>query len=298
MPELLRVSLELSDALDRYCKTENSRSADYSFANIYMWDERFCQSVALCGDRLVTLLHRKGETYFAFPIGSGSLDPAFSFMREYCRENGIPLRLCGLLHEHVQMLNEYCPSGFEFSEDRDYSDYIYLTEKLAEYPGRHLHSKRNFCNRFEAEHDWKYVPMTKELLGECRELLDSWLHDSAERLTDDISYETSAITRCFDSFELLKLEGGVLYADGRPVGFTVGEVISEDTYCTHFEKAFSDLDGAYPMLCRECARQIQKEHPEISYVNREDDMGNPSLRRSKLSYKPESILIKYLASEK
>ena len=75
---------------------------------------------------------------------------------------------------------------------------------------------------------------------------------------------------------------------------TVGEVINSDTFCTHFEKAYTDIDGAYTMLCREMARMVMAKHPDVRYVNREDDMGNPALRTSKLSYKPEEILIKYI----
>ena len=86
----------------------------------------------------------------------------------------------------------------------------------------------------------------------------------------------------------------MLIADGRLVGFTVGEVISSDTFCTHFEKTYTDIDGAYTMLCREMARMVMAKHPDVRYVNREDDMGNPALRTSKLSYKPEEILIKYI----
>ena len=48
------------------------------------------------------------------------------------------------------------------------------------------------------------------------------------------------------------------------------------------------------MLCREMARMVMAKHPDVRYVNREDDMGNPALRTSKLSYKPEEILIKYI----
>ena len=298
MPELNPVRAEMISALNDYFITENSRSADYSFANICIWDERFRQSVAVCGKRLVTLLYRRDEPYFAFPVGSGDLLPAFAFMRSYCRERSIPLRLCGVTEEQLALLSSAFPGQLDAAEDRDFADYLYAVDSLADYPGKHLHSKRNFCHRFEAEHDWCFSPLTRELFPDCLAMLCEWTQQSAERLADDISYEHSAIMRGFEHFELFALEGGVLYADGKIVGFTVGERIAADTYCTHFEKAFPDIVGAYPVLCRETAKQIIRKHPDIRYVNREDDMGNPALRRSKLSYCPAELLMKYIVSEK
>lgn len=298
MSELVDVRPEMISELNGFFKAENSRSADYSFGNVYMWDERFRQSVAVCGDRLVTLLYRKDEPYFAFPIGSGDLGPAFSFMRDYCRKSSVPLRLCGVEDKQLELILSAFPDEFDVAPDRDYSDYIYSVGKLATYAGKHLHSKRNFCHRFEAEHDWSFVPLSRELIPDCLNMLDRWTEQSSERLSSDIGYEHSAILRGLEHMELLGLEGNVLYADGMIAGFTVGEKIASDTYCTHFEKAFPDIDGAYPVLCRETAKYLLREHPEVCYVNREDDMGNPALRKSKLSYYPEFILMKYILSEK
>ncbi len=298
MLTLQDITLSRKSELDRFFELENSRSADFNFGNIYMWDKRFKQSVTSCGDRLITLLSRKGQAYFAFPVGAGDIKPAFEQMMSYCKKNGISFKLCGICEEHLALINEAYPDLFDIEEDRDYSDYIYDISKLAAYPGKHLHSKRNFCNRFENEHEWSFVPLSKALIPECIKMLDEWKQQSAERLGSDYGYEEDAISRGFEHFDELGLEGGVLYAEGRIIGFTVGEKISSDTFCVHFEKAFSDIDGAYPMVCREMAKRIICAHPEICYVNREDDMGNPSLRKSKLSYRPEFILTKYTASLK
>ena len=63
----------------------------------------------------------------------------------------------------------------------------------------------------------------------------------------------------------------------------------------HFEKALAEIDGAYPMINREFSRHVLEIYPQVKYLNREDDMGLESLRRSKLSYHPEYILMKYTA---
>ena len=72
-------------------------------------------------------------------------------------------------------------------------------------------------------------------------------------------------------------------------------MISHDTFDTFVEKAAADVNGAYPMVCRELARMLMKRHGELRFINREDDMGLESLRRSKESYKPLYRLKKYTA---
>ena len=115
---------------------------------------------------------------------------------------------------------------------------------------------------------------------------------------DGLEEEHGAIIRALMRWEALNLEGGVLFADGHCVGFTVGEKISSDTFDVHFEKAYASIPGAYPMVCREFARQIMSDHPEIVYLNREDDMGHENLRSAKLEYHPEFLLRKHTATLK
>ena len=60
----------------------------------------------------------------------------------------------------------------------------------------------------------------------------------------------------------------------------------------HFEKAFSDLPGAYPLINREFARWLRERHPGLRWLNREDDMGLEGLRRAKSSYHPDRMVEK------
>lgn len=282
--------------VDEIVMSENSPSADYNFGNIYIWDKHYRQLIARHGDRMITKLRYDGKPAFAFPIGTGELKPAIEALREFTEYRHYPLVIRGITEKHKEMMESEYPGCFEYEEDEDCADYIYRAERLATYSGKALHSKKNHCNRFLAEHaDWEFVPLSRELIPGCLDMLDMWSEDNSERLDSSIAYEHDAIIRAFAAFERLGLEGGVLRADGKIIGFTVGEMCSEDTFNVHFEKAEISIQGAYPMVCRELCRMLMEKHPGLIYINREDDMGIESLRRSKLSYKPEYLLKKYTA---
>ena len=76
------------------------------------------------------------------------------------------------------------------------------------------------------------------------------------------------------------------------VAFAVGEQINEDTLVVHIEKAFSEVPGAYAIINQQF---LVHEADGLKYVNREDDVGEPGLRKAKLSYHPEFLVEKGFA---
>lgn len=290
-------TVTLSDKpwVDEIVRAEDSPSADYNFGNIYIWDKRYRQLISRCGDRMLTKLRYDGKPAFVFPIGSGPLRPAIEALRDFAAARGYPFSLRGITDKHRALLEEEYPGRFSYQEDVNNADYLYLAEKLSTYAGKALHGKKNHCNRFEAENDWDFLPLSRELIPGCMDMLVVWNEENAARLDPSVAYEHDAVVRAFAAFERLGLEGGVLRAGGKIVGFTLGEMCSSDTFDVHFEKAEGSINGAYPMVCRELTRMLMARHPSLRYINREDDMGLEPLRQSKLSYKPEYLLRKYTA---
>ena len=78
-------------------------------------------------------------------------------------------------------------------------------------------------------------------------------------------------------------------------------IVSSDAgrviYCrdVQFEKALPDADGAYPAIAQAFAAHLRSKYPQLCFLNREDDMGIPGLRQSKLSYYPHHLVVKFWA---
>ena len=88
------------------------------------------------------------------------------------------------------------------------------------------------------------------------------------------------------------LKGGAIRLDGRIIAFTFGEQLNTDSVVVHVEKADPNIRGAYPAI-----NQGYLEHcwQGMTYINREEDMGQEGLRKAKESYKPEKMIEKFNA---
>lgn len=106
------------------------------------------------------------------------------------------------------------------------------------------------------------------------------------------TYEESKVVQVLHEYEKLKFEGGALRVSGQIVAFSIGEVIG-DTLIVHIEKARKEVAGVYEAINQFYSAQMVEKHPEVKYINREDDAGDAGLREAKLSYNPETILKKY-----
>lgn len=82
---------------------------------------------------------------------------------------------------------------------------------------------------------------------------------------------------------------------GRLVAFTFGEPLCGDTVVIHFEHVDPECEGAFTMINQQF---LEHEWQDYTYVNREEDMGIPGMRKAKESYHPVFMIKKYVATLK
>ncbi len=176
---------------------------------------------------------------------------------------------------------------FRLSYNENDSDYLFLTKKMADYPGKKMHKKKNLKNQFLNT----YEPSTRVLNGETRaealELLEIWQNASVHLM------ETNDYGPCREALEDMEgfgLSGYVFYADGKPAGFLLGEPLNPSTFTIHFAKADIEVKGIYAYMFSEFCRLIGDSY---EYINMEQDLGKPGLRQTKTSYRPDLMAHKY-----
>ena len=194
---------------------------------------------------------------------------------------------------------------------RDQYDYIYRRTDLATLHGKHLDAKRNHIHRFRAEHpDFGYRPLTPDFFDECRRLTEIWQEEKAEIKREQsqvylspaereqartkfngnseaIDAEKQVMETIFSNWDALGMIGGSIFVDGRMVAFTYGSAVTTDTLDVCVEKADRHVEGAFAIINQQFAEHLPEQY---IYLNREEDMGIPGLRRAKLSYHPEKLL--------
>ncbi|WP_130870160.1 DUF2156 domain-containing protein [Intestinimonas massiliensis (ex Afouda et al. 2020)] len=276
------------------------RGCDYNFTNMFVWQKAYGLEIGRWEDFLVTHLCGRMGCSYMYPAGSGDIAGAIRALEEDAASRGEPLRLVCLTRRQMAELEEFFPGQFDYQADRDGYDYLYEIDRLADLGGKKLHAKRNHINRFiENNPTWVYEEITPESLPECLEMDKQWYLRSLQREGEaeerDLGDEGIALRTAMEYYHQLGLEGGLIRVYGEVVAFTMGDHLTEDTFDVHFEKAYSELQGAYTMINREFSRWVREHHPKVKYLNREDDMGVEGLRKAKESYYPDLMVEKYAA---
>ena len=282
--------------LDKYFHSRYYENSHFNFTNLFMWREPY--HVKCCEEDgiLYMTCEWNGEWMAMQPFGpEEKMQEATEKLIRYFDKQGRPLIFTGIERSYAEVLAHWDGAEFEIRSDRDNFDYVYLAEKLIALSGRKLHSKKNHLNAFRKLYPQaQFLPMTEEILPDCLEELQRWYDIRIQDEPDDpfIGWESRAIREVFEDFSFFGLKGGAIRLDGRIIAFTFGEQLNTDSVVVHVEKADPNIRGAYPAI-----NQGYLEHcwQGMTYINREEDMGQEGLRKAKESYKPEKMIEKFNA---
>lgn len=288
------ISLEDRDWMTQKLQEDDLGACEYTFANNFIWSEVYEVEVGQAYDCGMIRYRERGNFEYSFPFGNGDKKKAIELLRGICAAHQHKLCLYPIVEEERKQLIQWFPGEFEIDADRSDFDYVYTVEKLSTLRGKKLHGKRNHIARFMDDADWSYEALTTDNMNECREMAKLWIGQREEKWNDEMEQEMRVLEKAFTYYKELGLFGGVLRKKGSIVAFTIGERLNSDTMVVHFEKAFPELQGAYPMINQQF---VLHEGQNFTYVNREEDTGDLGLRKAKLSYYPDILLKKYYATE-
>lgn len=278
--------LELCDkpGFDRLFRDAPPSVSEFTFANLYLFRRAHDYRLAMVEGALVVLgKGYGGEPYFLPPFG-----PAEAALKTLFAGG---MTLYGA--DEAFAAAHLASPKLAVAEDRNNFDYVYLREEMATLPGNRYHKKKNRISYFSARHQFTVELLAQHHLPGCRNLLDDWTRVRQEQHSGSAVEEASAAAEALQLAGELGLQGVVVLVEGDVKAFALGEKLNGDTSVCHFEKADPFMEGLYQLVDREFCRLL---FTECTFVNREQDLGEPNLREAKLSYHPVRLVKKYRAT--
>lgn len=300
-----RISIENRDILEKYLNGYEYKTSGLSFSALYMWRDINQFSWDVFGDYMCIggvshlELEEGIELPFMFPplTSTGEYDKAslrktIMDARDYFEKKDYPFSLRLVPFHIMEIIKEAVPE-LRWTDDRPNYDYIYLTQALIDLSGRAYHSKKNHLNYFKKTYDYEYIKMTSDMADEAMEFIAEFNRrkDVPEHEMELLKMEEQAMEDVFRNIEAVGYEAGAIRIGGKIEAIAVGGRLGNKMITEHVEKANVEYRGLYQAINNEFCKHVASW---AKYINREEDMGIPNLRKAKLSYKPCKLLEKYI----
>jgi len=291
------IQIEDKETIIAFTYPNNLQNCDYAFANMCSWRFLYNSEYAIHDRFLIIRFYiqekERKHLVYMFPVGDGDLRQTIDGMEKDSESSGHPLTILGVTPEAKTLLNTLFPHHFSYILERNFFDYIHLRDDLVTLAGKKFQPKRNHINKFNKLYDYTYSAITQDITSRCKELEQVWYEaNKVDENNEDLFHERDSMNFALDHFNELGLSGGAIMVDDKIIAFTYGSPINNMTFGIHVEKADIRYEGVFSVISQEFARHIPQQYV---YINREEDLGIPGLRQSKLSYHPCLLLEKNVA---
>ena len=300
-----RISIDNREILEKYLNGYEYKTSGLSFSAQYMWRDinKFSWDMMgeyMCISGISHLELEEGiELPFMFPpltadgeYNKDALRETIYKSREYFEKKGHPFSLRLVPFHVMEIIKEAVPE-MHFIDDRPNYDYIYLTQDLIELKGKAFHGKKNHLNYFKKTYEYEYVKLTSDMADDAMKFISDFnkRKDVPAHEMELLKMEEEAMEDVFRNIEAVGYSAGAILIDGSIEAIAIGGKLGKKTITEHVEKANVEYRGLYQAINNEFCKNVAAK---AKYINREEDMGIPNLRKAKLSYKPVKLLEKYI----
>lgn len=283
-PDFKEMTLQDKDIFDEYLQKHETRASEFTFTNFFTWRKARNYEYTIYKEHLIVSYKEEVNRIFYQPVGE-TPDKIIAELVEVYPDS---------YFERVEKsVAVKTTENAVISHQRDMDDYVYLLTDLKELKGQKYMTKRNFVRRFE-----KNVPevmiLDKRWVSQCLQLQEEWCN---MRNCEDDPYlkgDDLAVKEALTHFDALGLFGIVVVVAGKVEAFAIGEALNDDTFVEHFEKANIKLPGIYQYVLYQFVKKIPHT---FTFINREQDLGIPGLRKAKKSYHPIRMIEKYMVKK-
>ena len=277
------------------------KTCESVFLDSFLWRDYYHIQYTIYEEKgLLWKMEQEGKTYTSIPsCRQEDLPELLGIMKDYFNQTlGEPLRIYLADEESLEFL-KLDPAEFSIEEAVDLKDYLYDGEAMRTLSGRKLHKKKNRVNSFIRTYEGRYE--FRRLCCSDRqdvwEFLDKWRagKNEPEEVMEGLDEEIVGIHEILKNCSYIPAKMVGVNIDGELQAFSVGSYNSREKMAViHIEKANPEFNGLYQFINQQF---LIHEFPEAVLVNREDDVGIPGLRKSKMSYNPIGFARKFMGEQ-
>ncbi len=300
-----QIEIEDKKLFDGYFEKFQPEISEFTFTNLFIWKNYYNFLFLESDNHLIvfsqdyfknwkkSISNLDDGTFFLTPIGP---TPEKMIINLFEKFDNIEIhRVPKDVIEKVIRDPEYQVLNLDIHEDRMNWDYIYEIESLIDLPGNKFRQKRRWLNKFLEIYNYEFNIISDGLIDKALELQLEWCDQNECQSNEDLIEEQKAIKTALENFNDLGIFGGIIGVDNKCVAYTLGEMINKDTIVIHIEKAHLEYEGSYQAINNLFLKEFGKN---VKYVNREQDLGIPGLRRAKEAYKPIRMVEKSIIYHK
>ena len=299
------ISIDNREFLEQYLNGYEYKTSGLSFSAQYMWRDINKFSWDMMGEYMCIsgISHLELEDGIELPFMFPPLTATGEYDKEALRETiykakehfekkGQPFSLRLVPFHVMEIIKEAVPE-MHFIDDRPNYDYIYLTQELIDLKGKAFHSKKNHLNYFKKTYEYEYVELTSDMADDAMRFISDFnkRKEVPAHEMEMLKMEEQAMEDVFKNIEAVGYSAGAILIDGNIEALAIGGKLGKKTITEHVEKANVEFRGLYQAINNEFCRNVAAK---AKYINREEDMGIPNLRKAKLSYKPVKLIEKYI----
>ena len=289
MSDFKPIEIQDKPLFDEFLRKDPPRISELTFTNLFIWRHHYRPVWLQWNECLLIIFHpQTGTTYGLAPFGPGDKKSALDVLSEEIAKQTSDVRICRVEEEFIK--NHIDPAKYAVVNDRDNSDYVYLTKDLIDLSGNKYHRKKNHLNQFIKNYAFEYHPLNTELVKRVLGMQEAWcrFRECVEKA--DLLAEDFAVREALTCYEELGYQGGAILIHSAVEAFSLGEPLNEDTAVIHIEKANPEIPGLYAAINQLFCLNAWSN---FTYINREQDMGSEGLRKAKESYYPRHMVDKY-----
>ncbi len=295
------IDMQSREELNPYFDLVDYEACEYCFTTLYMWQHLYKTGYYIGDDFAIIVGAYEGNTFSILPLAKKeNMRKAIQFAIDYFEKEGKKIYFRGITNEVVEFLKDNYPDKFDYTQERDLFDYVYDGDNMRELKGRKNVKKRNHINYFLKEYEgrFEYRLLDENDFEDCFKLMRTWTSNKEEngQLDEEMEEELIGIKKLLKNYSILKdrLKIAGIFVDNKLEAFTIGEYLNSDMALIHIEKANPIIRGLYPFINQQF---LVNEFSDVSFVNREEDLGIEGLRKAKLSYHPIKFIEKYTVRE-